>query len=145
VKLSDSDGTSNHVVPVSSGLLRDPHVRRIGSSLALFLKLEDMVTSGKGTDGLVFGGQPVTDERLARTLGIHAKTAGKQRRNLQAGGYIECIRSPIGYRITVRKSKKWVWIQCGRRSQNATSGSEMAPGIERTGSRLGTKRYIQSI
>ena len=83
MKLADSNGSTNHIVPFSNGALRAPHVDRIGPAFPLFLKLEDMVTAGDGTDGLVWGGRPVTDQSLANELGKHRKTIAAWRRRHQ--------------------------------------------------------------
>lgn len=99
-----------------------------------------MVTTGKGNDGLVLGGRPVSDEHLGGLLGIHEKTIGKHRRRLKTQGYIDWKRTPIGYAITVKKSKKWVWIQNRTRSQTAPSRSRNATSREPNGSALETDR-----
>ncbi len=105
--------------------------------MALFLKFEDMVTTGRGNDGLVLGGRPVSDAELGKLLGQHEKTIGKHRRRLKNKGYIELKRTPIGYSITVKKSKKVVWRQW---SQNAPSREQNAPSREPFGSALETDR-----
>ncbi len=121
MKLTDSSGGANHVVPFSNGALRPPHVKRIGPAFPLFLLLEDLVTSGEHTDGIVLGGRPVTDAELGRRLGLHRKSVGEMRRRLSAYGYIAGKRTGRGYILRVRKSKKWAWLQTPRWSQLATS------------------------
>ncbi len=148
MKLPDSDGGDNYVIPFSSGGVKAPHVKRIGPAYPLFLKLEDLVTTGSGTDGIVSGGKPVTDEELAKGMGLHRKTVFEYRQRLVKHGYITTTRAPNGLIIRVRKSKKWSWIQARRKSQTVTSGRSqpvtgMEPipaGMEPNGSRDGATR-----
>jgi hypothetical protein len=111
VKLQDSNGNPNYFVPFSNGLLRPPHVERIGPALFLFVLFEDLVTVGDGTDGLVQGGKPVSDVYLAETLGLHRRTVAAYRRRLESHEYIRTIRTGSGYIVRVMKSKKWAWRQ----------------------------------
>jgi ribosomal protein L18 len=120
MKISDSNGGVNHIVPFSNGCLSPEHVAKIGPAFPLFLLLEDMVTTGKGTDGHVHGLKPVKDEEMALRLGIPARTVRDHRRRLAEHRYIACIRTAYGYRLTVRKSKKWAVIQLGDRRKNVT-------------------------
>ena len=109
-------GEINHIVPFSNGALRAPHVKRIGPAFPLFLLFEDKVTAGEGTDGLVLRGRPVTDEQLAKALGVHPKTVAAHRIRLEEHGYIKTLRTGRGYIIRVRKSKKWLWLEGLRKS-----------------------------
>ena len=111
MRLLDSNGSLNHIVPISNGLLRPPHVERMGPSLVLFVLFEDLVTIGEGTDGLVKGGKPVADVELADTLGLHRRTVAAYRRRLELHGYIRTVRTGSGYKVRVMKSKKWAWRQ----------------------------------
>ena len=52
MRISDSNGGTNHIVPFSNGALRPPDVDQIGPAFPLFLALEDMVTTGEGRMGL---------------------------------------------------------------------------------------------
>ena len=140
MKLPDSDGGDNYVIPFSSGGVKAPHVKRIGPAYPLFLKLEDLVTTGSGTDGIVSGGKPVTDEELAKGMGLHRKTVFEYRQRLVKHGYITTTRAPNGLIIRVRKSKKWSWIQARRKSQTVTSGrSQPVTGMEPIPGRDGAK------
>lgn len=117
MKFVDSEGSVNHFVPFSNGALRPPHVERIGPAFPLLLKLEDMVTAGDGTDGLVLNGRPVTDQYLAANLGKHRKTIAAWRRRLVRHNYLASKKTPVGNVLCVRKSKKWQYLQ------NTASGS----------------------
>jgi DNA-binding transcriptional ArsR family regulator len=129
VKLLDSNGSANYLVPLSSGVLRPPHVKRIGPALALFAKLEDLVTAGSGTDGIVSRGKPITDRELGAALGLHQKTISEHRLRLSDHGYIEVKRTPHGHVIRVRKSKKWALIQQRRNNPKAKKEKEPSGSI----------------
>lgn len=103
----------NYIVPVSNGILRPPHLERIGPALGLFLVFEDMVTTAAedGKTGLVWGGQPVTDAKVAKRMGVHAKTVGEWRGRLAEHGYIELTRVSKGMIVRVKKSKKVVTLK----------------------------------
>lgn len=114
----------NYIVPVSNGLLRKPHIKKIGSAWSLFLKFEDMVTSGEGTDGFVLGGKVITDALLAGKLGTHEKTVAVNRRRLEEGEYIATRQTGKGYAVTVKKSKKWLLLQSLRGSESTPSEND---------------------
>lgn len=137
MKLRDSNGDTNHIVPLSNGVLRQPHIERIGPAFPLFAKLEDLVTTGEGSDGLVLAGKPVADQDLADMLGHHRKTIAVWRRRLQEHGYITSKRTPVGNVIRVRKSKKWFWI---RSKTDAKVGVESLPGGSENTPRVGVKK-----
>jgi hypothetical protein len=124
VKIADSAGGENYVVPVSSGALRAPHVKRIGAAFPLFVKFEDMVTAADGTEGLVYGGAPVTDRDLATDMGIPRKTIAEWRRHLARVGYITSKQTPVGNIIRVRKSKKLLWLQSSKSAQRGAPKSQ---------------------
>lgn len=111
MKVPDSNGGTNYIVPFSNGALRTPHVKRIGPAFPLFLLYEDKVTAGDGTDGIVLGGRPVTDEEMAKELGVHCRTVAEHRLRLQRYEYIAAKRTGRGYIIRVLRSKKWLWLQ----------------------------------
>jgi hypothetical protein len=97
-----------HFVPVPLHFLQQPHVSQVGPALVLRLALENLVTTGDGTDGLVLGGKPVTDKLLGAQLGIHAKTIASWRVNhLEKHGYIVSKRTRYGLIIRVKDSFKW--------------------------------------
>ena len=111
----------NYLLPFSTGALRPPHVKQIGPAFPLFLLLEDRVTMGQGADGMVLRGRPVTDEELGKALGLHPKTVATHRQRLERYGYIQTKRTGRGHIISVRKSKKWFWMQAGRKSDSVPS------------------------
>jgi hypothetical protein len=146
VKLTDSNGGENHLIPFSNGGLSPTHVGKIGPAVWLFLLLEDLVTAGDGADGLVFGGKPVMDSRLATRLGVHRKTIAVWRRRLTAHGYVSSKPTPAGNVLWVRRSKKWLWLKANANKAQAREvglkslpvgaeplpgGSQMAPKWER--------------
>jgi len=131
LKIIDSSGSTNYLVPLSSGVLKPPHVKRIGPALALFAKLEDLVSKGEGTDGIVSGGKPITDKELGDVLGLHQKTISEHRLRLSEHGYIEIKRTPHGHVIRVRKSKKWALIQ--QRRTNSKAQKEKEPNGSNSG------------
>jgi hypothetical protein len=64
-------------------------------------------TREKNGSGSVLGGVPIHDGRPAGELGFPVKTVRRWRRMLVAGGYINALRTPFGFRYTLLKSKKW--------------------------------------
>lgn len=104
----------NYCIPWSNGALTPKHVKKIGPAWALFLHYEDRVTTGMGTNGFVLGGKETTDEEPAKRLGYDLTTIGRHRRRLEKHGYIRTELTRKGYKITVRKSKKWIQIQVGQ-------------------------------
>ncbi len=104
-------GEVNYTIPFSSGGLTPKHVKNIGPAWALFLHYEDRVTTGKGTNGFVLGGTETSDEEPAERLGCDLTTIGRHRRRLEKHNYIRTKRTRKGYKVTVRKSKKWLQIQ----------------------------------
>lgn len=135
MKLPDSKGGTNHIVPFSNGALRPPHVKQIGPAFPLFLLYEDKVTKGEGKDGIVLGGRPVTDGELAKELGVHPRTVAEHRLRLQKFGYIAAMRTGRGYIVRVRKSKKWLWLQqVGRLKGFSTAGEHRVDKIQPNGS-----------
>jgi hypothetical protein len=98
-------------IPVSSGLLE--HCAEMGEAIWLFLWYIDKTTkektNGSGdTLGAVLGGMPCRDSDAADALGISRRQIGRWRSHLTAKNYIETTRTPVGYSIKVKKSKKWI-------------------------------------
>jgi hypothetical protein len=96
---------------ISNGILR--HYEALGESIWLLLQFVDWTTkevlADDGTKlGVVLGGRPISDEYAARALGCSYKTIRRMRTRLAKHGYIEQKRTPIGYVIRVRRSKKWL-------------------------------------
>jgi hypothetical protein len=113
MKIADSNGGTNFTLPVSNGLLRPEHVKRMAAAVWLELLLEDMVSSGQGDDGIVLKGQPVCDRELAARLGVSERTIARYRGTL-VGHYIIAERKSTGYVYRVLKSKKWALIRQSR-------------------------------
>jgi hypothetical protein len=61
--LFDSNGGASYTSPFSSGPLSPPYGKRIGPAYPLFMKFEDLVTTGEETDGIVLSGQPIRNRR----------------------------------------------------------------------------------
>jgi hypothetical protein len=98
-------------IPVSNGLLE--HCNQMGEAIWLFLWYIDKTTKEKADDsgdtgGAVLGGMPIRDSDAASALGREVKTIRRWRAHLTKAGYIDTKRTPVGYSIKVRKSKKWV-------------------------------------
>jgi len=110
----------NFTLPVSNGLLRPEHVKRMGDAVWLELLLEDMVTGGEGDDGIVWKGQPVCDRELAARLGVSEKTIARYRIALLPC-YITAKRKSCGYAYTVLRSKKWMAIRQSRSDKSVLS------------------------
>lgn len=128
-------GEVNYTIPFSSGGLTPKHVKKIGPAWALFLHYEDRVTTGKGSNGFVLGGKDTTDNEPAKRLGCDLTTIGRHRRRLEKHGYIRTELTRSGYKVTVRKSKKWIQIQAWqgkvalRQSKSAVrQGKSVRPG-----------------
>ena len=120
MKLRDSSGGTNFTLPVSNGLLRPEHVKRMGDAVWLELLLEDMVTTGRGEDGIVLGGRPALDRDLAARLGVSQRTIARYREQL-LDGYIVAVRESYGYSYRVLKSKKWAAIRHSRSDKSVQS------------------------
>ena len=104
-------GELNFLIPFSSGGIKPPHVKQIGPAYPLFLRLEDMVTTGEGTTGIVLGGKPVRDEDLAEYLGLSRRAVNDLRRRLEKYGYIKTEHRREGNAIWVLKSKKLMLLR----------------------------------
>lgn len=122
----------NFIVPVSNGVLRPPHVEKIGPALVLFLCFEDMVTAADGDTGfgLVLGGRPVTDAEIGSRLGLHPKTVGEHRTRLQEHGYITTERKARGMIVRVRRSKKVFLLRSRARADGSSDKPQIPPPLE---------------
>jgi len=107
-----NDGQSDQIsppskfwFPVYEGLFA--HAPTIRDAVWLFAWLIARTTQEKDGKGLVLGGVPIHDERIAEELGFPRKTIRRWRLMLVAGGYISTVRTPYGFRYTLLKSKKW--------------------------------------
>ena len=137
-------------VPLKNSLIEPKHFRQMGDSLWLYVWAVDHVTEemlDAKTDeriGLVLGTVPHRDEDLARAIGCGIKTIRRWRKRLVDHGYFGSLRTPSGYRLWVRKSKKWPNTEPKRRigewTQTATHSKGDLPKRDSrfpaTGSRL---------
>jgi hypothetical protein len=95
---------------VSNGIFE--HWRRIQNALWLFEWYIDKTTREDDQPdgskvGLVLGGMPVRDCEVATVFGCSRRIAFEWRQHLQSQGYIDAKRTPYGYVIKVKNSKKW--------------------------------------
>jgi hypothetical protein len=112
-KNNSKEGKRNFWFPVWRGIHR--HAAKLGDAASLFLWYIDRTTKEAVINGdrigFVLGGSPVTDAKVAAELGLPIKTLARMRKRLVAGGYIAARRTPFGYVIHVRKSKKFVRVK----------------------------------
>lgn len=100
-------------VPLKNSLIEPKHFRRIGESLWGFVwginrVTEEVLDANTGERvGLILGTMPQRDEDVAREIGCSVKTWRRWRSRLVTEGYFGCLRTPNGYRLWIRNSKKW--------------------------------------
>jgi hypothetical protein len=86
------------------------HCGRIGPALWEFVWLIDKITEEVGGKGIVLGGAPVKIERIAAELDRCGRTVRRNLDRLQDENYIERTRTPYGFTIRVRNSRKFqIW------------------------------------
>ena len=101
------DGDS-HPLPLWSGIME--HCRRIGPALWEFVWLIDKITEEVDGKGIVLGGAPIKIERIAGELERCERTVRRNLDRLQDEIYIERTRTPYGFTIRVRNSRKFqIW------------------------------------
>jgi DNA-binding Lrp family transcriptional regulator len=101
------DGDS-HPLPLWSGIME--HCRRIGPALWEFVWLIDKITEEVDGKGIVLGGAPIKIERIAGELDRCERTVRRNLDRLQDEIYIERTRTPYGFTIRVRNSRKFqIW------------------------------------
>lgn len=103
----------NFRIPISNGIFE--HYGRLKDARWLLDLFVDWTTREArmpdgSLDGIVLGGKPIRDEDTASAFGgqCSARTARRWRQRLAKFGYISQKRTPLGYMIHVKKSKKWV-------------------------------------
>jgi hypothetical protein len=106
----------NFRIPISNGIFE--HYGRLKDARWLLDLFVDWTTkeipSPNGSrDGIVLGGKPIRDEDTACAFGgqCSARTTRRWRQRLAKFGYISQKRTPMGYVIRVKKSKKWAHAQ----------------------------------
>ena len=99
----------SHPLPVWSGILE--HCSRIGPALWEFLWCIDKITvEDEHGVGWLLGGKPVKVDQLAEDLEEHRDTALDNLNRLEEEGYLIRKRTPRGYVIGVRNSRKFhIW------------------------------------
>jgi len=97
-------------IPVSNGIFE--HYSKLKDSrwlLDLFVDwtTKELQVADGSYDGLVLGGKPIRDEDTASPFGCCSRTTRRWRQRLASYGYISQLRTPNGYVIRLKKSKKW--------------------------------------
>jgi hypothetical protein len=97
-------------IPISNGIFE--HYKRLKDSRWLLDLYIDWTTKevpapDGSRDGIVLGGKPIRDEDTASAFGCCPRTVRTWRVRLARFDYIEQLRTPVGYVIRVKKSKKW--------------------------------------
>jgi hypothetical protein len=120
-------------IPISNGIFE--HYERLKDSRWLLDLYVDWTTKEVRTpdgsfDGIVLGGKPIRDEDAAVPFGCCARTTRRWRQRLASFGYIDQLRTPMGYVIRVKKSKKWPErpdknVQSDRTKMSVHSESEL--------------------
>jgi hypothetical protein len=142
---STGTATANksYPLPFWSGFFEKKHYQALGGGpVFLFGYLVDKTTKEDSNDdgktGIVLGGKPIKDAEVGRHYGISAKTVARFREILLEQKYIDCLRTPCGYRYTVRKSKKFgIW---GEKKQQKRSDNL----VQSYGPEIGQPRPVRS-
>jgi hypothetical protein len=102
-----------------NGILEEAHVECIGPAIWLFLWAIDRTTEerpskdGSGYEGWVYGGMPVTLERIAKEVHSSRRSVSRNLERLMQGEYLRLTLAPHGYVIRVQNSCKWPNKQSG--------------------------------
>jgi hypothetical protein len=103
-------------IPISNGIFE--HYGRLRDARWLLDLFVDWTTKEVPTpdgrrDGIVLGGKPIRDEDTASAFHGQCteRTTRRWRQRLARFGYISQKRTPVGYVIRVKKSKKWAHLQ----------------------------------
>lgn len=130
------DGDS-HPIPVWNGIF--DHYGRIGIALWVFLWLIDRIPKNSEQDGVgkVLGGRPVKISEIVETMrGATYRGVRRQLDALEELGYIARRRTPYGFVVEVRNSRKWnIWKpkETGQKGQSlqGETGQKGQSGEER--------------
>jgi len=115
------DGDS-YPIPVWNGIF--DHYKRIGNAVWVFMWLIDRIPKDGERDGVgnVLGGKPIKIPEIMDTVkGSTYKSVRDQLGTLEEQGYITRRRTPYGYVIAVRNSRKWnIWTakETGQKGQS---------------------------
>lgn len=86
------------------------HCGRIGPGLWEFIWLIDKITEEIDSKGIVLGGAPIKIGRIANDLDRGEHTVRRNLARLQFENYIERTRTPYGFTVRVRNSRKFqIW------------------------------------
>lgn len=132
----EGDKSSSYPFAIWSGLLTPEHVQKIGPALWEFLWLVDKTTEEyEDEDGVqwgkVFGGKPIKAEEAGASLGRSRDTTLEMWRRLEFGGYIRRKRTPYGFIIEVRNSKKWLWKRPQERPERESENRQLSESENR--------------
>ena len=110
VKKKERSHAKTFRIPISNGIFE--HYGRLKDARWLLDLYVDWTTKeipapDGSRDGLVLGGKPIRDEDAAVPFRCCARTTRRWRQRLAHFGYISQLRTPLGYVIRVKKSKKW--------------------------------------
>ena len=122
-------GELNYLIPISNGLLRADHRKRIGSAIWEFFWFIDHTTEEADGVGKVLGGKPITYADLAADLGVSQRTVAEHCKRLAREEYIRMNRTPYGFQVQVLKSKKFFQK---RVEETCRSGGERVEEIGRS-------------
>jgi hypothetical protein len=91
-----------------SGILSPHHRKRLGIAIWVFMWCLRRTTVEDNGMGRVLGGSRIKTERIARELGVSARSVHTDLERLKTHDYIKIRRVPYGLVITVLKSKRWL-------------------------------------
>jgi hypothetical protein len=117
----------SHPIPVWNGIF--DHYERMGIALWSFAWLIDRIPKNGEQNGvgLVLGGKPIKISEMVETMrGSSYKGVRRQLDTLEEQGYISRRRTPYGFVIEVRNSRKWgIWSpkETGQKGQSASAES----------------------
>lgn len=136
-------------IEVTNELLEKKHIEAVGPAIWVFLWCLDKITSiNENGVGKVLGGKPIKRRELTDALGFSTKDISRHLLRLKTAGYINLLRTPFGYVITVNKAKKVFKKRTQRVDKNVSSlGSEetkMSPSDE-TKMSTGRDKNVSSI
>jgi hypothetical protein len=117
----------SHPIPVWNGIF--DHYERIGIALWTFEWLIDRIPKDGERNGIgkVLGGKPIKIGEIMETMrGSTYKSVRGQLDTLEEQGYISRRRTPYGFVIEVRNSRKWgIWTpkESGQKGQSLPLGT----------------------
>ena len=92
---------------VKNDLLEPKHAKIMGTALWEYLWLLDKITSiDESGVGKILGGKPIKRNDISKDLGISERHISIHLKTLEKNGYINILRTPYGFVITINKSSK---------------------------------------